>query len=77
MHNGKYPLIGRNLIGGIIIDLPTKEVESEVTQLLDIHQRKTDEELCIYLENLAMKIKGETTKEGKSTVNLLNSTLLQ
>ncbi len=28
LHNGKYPLIAQNLVGGIIIDLHTTEVES-------------------------------------------------
>jgi hypothetical protein len=28
LHNGKYPLIAQNLVGGIIIDLNTTEVES-------------------------------------------------
>ena len=28
LHNGKYPLISKNLVGGIIIDLHTTDVES-------------------------------------------------
>ena len=36
LHNAKYPLIPANLVGGIIIDLPTTEVEGQVAQLLDI-----------------------------------------
>ena len=53
MHDGKYPLIASSLVGGIVIDLRTTEVESQVAQLLDVNERASDEELCLYLENLA------------------------
>ncbi len=53
LHNSKYPLINANLVGGIIIDLPTTEVEGQIVQLLDVSQRANDEELCLYLDNLA------------------------
>ena len=78
MHDGKYPLIASSLVGGIVIDLRTTEVESQVAQLLDVNERASDEELCLYLENLANQIRGRPrTQEGKKAVNVLSSTLLQ
>jgi hypothetical protein len=53
LHNGKYPLIASNLVGGVIIDLQTTDVERQVAQLLDVNERNTDDELCNYLDNLA------------------------
>ena len=53
LHNGKYPLIARSLVGGIIIDLHTTEVESQVAQLLDVQELATDEELCFFIDSLA------------------------
>ena len=78
MHDGKYPLIASSLVGGIVIDLRTTEVESQVAQLLDVNERASDEELCLYLENLANQIRGRPrTQEGKKAVNVLSSNLLQ
>jgi hypothetical protein len=49
-----------------------------VAQLLDVNERASDEELCLYLENLANQIRGRPrTQEGKKAVNVLSSTLLQ
>lgn len=31
LHNGKYPLVAGNLTGGIIINLPTTDVEKAVS----------------------------------------------
>jgi hypothetical protein len=53
LHNGKYPLIARSLVGGIIIDLHTTEVESQVAQLLDVQELASDEELCFFIDSLA------------------------
>jgi hypothetical protein len=53
LHNAKYPVVTANLVGGIIIDLPTTEVESQIAQLLDVSERVNDEDLCLYLRNLA------------------------
>ena len=57
LHNGKYPLIASNLVGGVIIDLQTTDVERQVAQLLDVSERNTDDELCTYLDNLANQIR--------------------
>ena len=66
LHNGKYPLIAPNLVGGVIINLQTTEVEDQIARLLDIKDRNSDEELCIYLDNLADQIRGRRkTQEGK------------
>jgi hypothetical protein len=78
LHNGKYPLIAPSLVGGIVIDLRTTDVESQVAQLLDVRERASDEELCAYIENLANQIRGRPrTQEGKQAVDVLSSTLLQ
>ena len=78
LHNGKYPLIASHLVGGIIIDLHTTDVESQVAELLDVKDRASDAELCIYLENLANQIRGRPrAPEAKRSVNLLSSVLLQ
>ena len=53
LHNGKYPVIAPSLVGGIMIDLRTTDVESQVAQLLDVRERASDDELCTYIENLA------------------------
>ena len=77
MHDGRYPLIASNLVGGIVIDLRTTEVESQVAQLLDVNERASDEELCVYIESLADQIRGRPrTHEGKKAVNVLSSHLL-
>ena len=36
LHNAKYPVVTANLVCGIIIDLPTTEVERQISQLLDV-----------------------------------------
>jgi hypothetical protein len=41
-----------------VIDLRTTDVESQVAQLLDVRERASDEELCVYIENLANQIRG-------------------
>jgi hypothetical protein len=77
LHNGKYPLIAPSLVGGIVIDLRTTDVESQVAQLLDVRERASDEELCVYIENLANQIRGRPrTQEGKQAVDVLSSALL-
>jgi hypothetical protein len=53
-------------------------VESQVAQLVDVRERASDEELCIYIENLANQIRGRPqTHEGKQAVDVLSSALLQ
>jgi hypothetical protein len=78
LHNGKYPLIAPRLVGGIVIDLRTTDVESQVAQLLDVRERASDEELCVFIENLANQIRGRPlTQASKHAVNVLTSQLLE
>lgn len=79
LHNGKYPLIAPGLEGGgIVIDLPTNDVEKKVAELLEIDERANDDELSVYLDNLADKIRGRPrVPESKRAVNVLSSALLK
>lgn len=76
LHNRRYPLVTLKS-GGIIIDLQITEVERQISELLDVNERNTDEQLCNYLDNLSNKIRGGPRKqEGKHKFNLLSSVLL-
>jgi hypothetical protein len=78
LHNGKYPTIAPRLVGGIVIDLPTTDVERKVAELLEVGERASDEELSRYLDSLADQIRGRPrAQEGKRAVNVLSSALLQ
>lgn len=78
LHNGKYPWIAPRLVGGIVIDLPTNDVEKKVAELLEIGERANDDELSVYLDNLADQIRGRPrVPESKRAVNVLSSALLK
>ncbi len=49
LHSGKYPHIPAMLQGGVIIDLQTTEIESQVGKLLETTELLPDEELCCLL----------------------------
>ena len=77
LHNGKYPLVAPRLVGGIVIDLPTTDVEKKVTELLEVGERASDDELSLYLDGLADQIRGRSrAPEAKRAVNVLSSALL-
>ena len=42
LHNGKMPYIAVKLSGGIIIDLATSDVESQVSKLVEIEELTPD-----------------------------------
>jgi hypothetical protein len=46
LHNGKYPSISVKLQGGVIVDLQTTAIETQVSQLLDVGELLSDEDLC-------------------------------
>jgi hypothetical protein len=46
LHSGKYPYIPVKLQGGVIVDLQTTAIESQVGQLLDVADLLKDEDLC-------------------------------
>jgi len=78
LHNGKYPLIAPRLVGGIVIDLPTTDVERKVAELLEVGERASDAELSQYLDSLADQIRGRPrAQESRRAVNVLSSALLQ
>ena len=49
LHNDKMPYVAIRLPGGVIIDLATKEVETQVSQLVEISELVPDQELKTFL----------------------------
>ncbi len=59
MHNGKLPYLAVSLQGGIIIDLATTEIESQVSSLLEVRELTPDDELRTFLSRKIAEIKAE------------------
>ncbi len=49
LHNGKTPYLAVSLPGGVIIDLATTEIQTQIEQLLEVNELQTDEELQDFL----------------------------
>jgi hypothetical protein len=59
LHNGKLPYLAVSLQGGIIIDLATTEIESQVSSLLEVRELTPDDELRTFLSRKIAEIKAE------------------
>lgn len=46
LHNGKTPYISVKVTGGVLLDLQTAAIESQISQLLDVEELLPDEALC-------------------------------
>ena len=78
LHNGKVPYLPAKLQGGVIIDLGTSEIRTQVSQLLQIDELVPDYDLCHYLDETVSRLKIHREK-GLSprtpAVNLFDSPL--
>ncbi len=74
LHNGKHPYLPVKIQGGVIIDLQTTAIETQVSQLLDIDELKPDEILRQLLQSeiasLGQKQNPSITSQCKN-INLL------
>ncbi len=59
LHNGKVPYIPIKMQGGVIIDLRTTEIESQISQLLETNELTEDSDLCLYLDERVRSLKNK------------------
>lgn len=81
LHIDRWPPLPQGLTGGIIINLETKDVEQQVSKLLQREALVADDVLCRYLTATIDKIKGCSyapgkAKERQSSIQLMESVLM-
>jgi hypothetical protein len=80
LHNGKVPYIPVKMQGGVIIDLRTTEIESQIGQLLETNELMEDGDLCSFLDQKVRALKTlthERNPSARENINVLESFLFQ
>jgi hypothetical protein len=66
--------------GGVIIDLRTTEIESQIAQLLETSELVDDVDLCSFLDQKVRALKAgspERNPPARENINVLDSFLFQ
>jgi hypothetical protein len=80
LHNGKVPYMPVRMQGGVIIDLRTTEIESQIAQLLETSELVDDVDLCSFLDQKVRALKAgspERNPPARENINVLDSFLFQ